>query len=338
MLSQKDNGQEVVVAAIKQFLNALNSNSNEAVDVSMLVAATSALALTNLDDWERLIRWELTTVSRVSKQLHWSLWSKPNPYFPWIDLCSGDGFKRENALKVLSGAAPNSFFFALAVRRLNDWVPEIRKAACDVLPLIAKASDPEIIVDVLFITLPHWDSWGRMGNVEKQVLMQILSLEKVRESFKQRLISATSGPMSSILSQVGRTEVLDHYLSDIAELAVQPSLRAKAYRCQFEGRFVWSEGKKWEWTDKSYCKGRFVTLLGERLICVSRPFIHSLKMAMVDRSPIVRRVAGEMLIRELENIGEQSIIFARMLASDPSPSVAERGRFALKAIGVGLER
>lgn len=335
MLQQNKYKQEIL-AAIKQFSNSVNSNGRVLADISMLVAATSKLPLTNLDIWERLIRWQLNTALQVSKQSHWKFWDKPKPSFPWIDLCHGDGFIREKALKNLSEAAPNSFFFALAVRRLNDWVPEIRKAACDALPLIAKASNPEIIVDVLFITLPYWDSWGRMGNAEKQVLMQIISLEEVATSLKKRLISATSGPMSSILAQVGRTDALDHSLIDIAESAIQPSLRAKAYRCQFEGRFVWSNGKKWLWTDKVYGQGKFIPSLEERPIPVLKPFMDNLKMATIDCSPIVRRVAGEMLIKELGNIGGEAIIFAKMLASDPSPSVAERGKFALKELGVFL--
>ncbi len=43
---------------------------------------------------------------------------------------------------------------------------------------------------------------------------------------------------------------------------------------------------------------------------------------------MVRRVAGELLIQHLESVGADSVNLAEQLASDPSPSVAERGRFA----------
>jgi hypothetical protein len=334
-MSQQKTREQDIIAAVKQFAKSANTNDRVVAGISLLVEATSTLPLTNLDNWERLIRWQLSAALRVYKS-SWEFGSEPYSSFAWIDLCSGDGFKRETALQTLSGAAPNSFFFALAVRRLNDWVPEIRRAACNTLPLIAKATDPEIIVDVLFITLPYWDSWGRMGDVEKQVLMQIITLEKVTECLKQRLISATSGPMSSVLTQIGRAGTLDHYLADIAQSAIQPSLRAKAYRCQFEGKFVWRDGNKWVWTDKVYGRGRYMPLLGERSIYVLTPFMENLTMAINDRSPIVRRVGGEMLIKELESIGEQAITLAKMLASDPSPSVSERGKFALKTIDTGL--
>lgn len=52
-------------------------------------------------------------------------------------------------------------------------------------------------------------------------------------------------------------------------------------------------------------------------------------MATTDRSPMVRRIAGEMLIKELNNIGDEAFNLANILASDRSPSVAERGRYAL---------
>ncbi|WP_025120684.1 MULTISPECIES: hypothetical protein [unclassified Serratia (in: enterobacteria)] len=336
-MSQQNTHEQEIIAAIKQFARSATSKGEALADISMLVAATSTLPLTNLDNWERLIRWQLAAALRVNKPSNEGISSEAPSSLAWIDLCSGDGFKREKALQTLSGAAPNSFYFALAVRRLNDWVPEIRKATCDVLPSIAKATDPEIIVDVLFITLPYWYSWGRMGDVERQVLLQVISLEKVTACLKQRLISATSGPMSSILTQIGRAKTLDNYLADIAQSAIQPSLRAKAYRCQFEGKFVWREGEKWVWTDKVYGRGRYMPLLGERAIDVLKPFMENLTMAINDRSPIVRRIAGEMLIKELDNIGEQASILAKILASDPSPSVSERGKFALKTLGVHVD-
>ena len=52
-------------------------------------------------------------------------------------------------------------------------------------------------------------------------------------------------------------------------------------------------------------------------------------MALADRSPIVRRVAGDLLIQQLEIVGTEAVNLAKLLASDDSPSVAERGRFAL---------
>ena len=38
---------------------------------------------------------------------------------------------------------------------------------------------------------------------------------------------------------------------------------------------------------------------------------------------------GEMLIKELDHIGDEAFRLAKILASDKSPSVSERGRYAL---------
>jgi hypothetical protein len=54
---------------------------------------------------------------------------------------------------------------------------------------------------------------------------------------------------------------------------------------------------------------------------------------MADRSPVVRRVAAEFLIRELPSLGDDALAFAQRLAADRNPTVAQRGRFALQRLG-----
>lgn len=320
--------EEKVLSALKKFAQSVNLESKVVADMSTLVDATTNLSLTNLDLWERLLRWRFSSELKSSMPHNSKFGTQPPRFLTWVDLCSEDGFKREKTLRTLSGAAPNGFFFAIAVRRLNDWVPQVREAAREKLPIIAKLTNPEFVVDVLCIMLPYWNSWGRMEDKDKQVLMEIASIEKVAHSLKSRILSVTAGPMTSVLSQMGRTEVLDPFLGEIAKKAIQPSVRAKSYRCLLEGKMVWCAGRHWEWTDKRYCKGHFKPILCERHLVFTSPFLETLKLAAIDRSSIVRRVAGEMLIRELENLDE-SLVLAQLLASDSSPSVAERGKFAL---------
>lgn len=47
---------------------------------------------------------------------------------------------------------------------------------------------------------------------------------------------------------------------------------------------------------------------------------------------MVRRVAAEFLIRDLQSLGERALALAQRLGADANPSVAERGRFALKQL------
>lgn len=330
IVHQRHDLEEQVISAVKAFAASINSGSKVVADMSLLVEVTSQLTLSNLDYWERLIRGEFSSALESTSQPKWKLWSKPSQFLTWLDLISWDGYKREKTLRTLTGGAPNSFFFALAFRRLNDWVPQVREAAKEKLPLIASASNPVHVVDALCATLSHWNSWGRIGNVEKNALLEIISSNAMGETLKLKIISSTSGPMALLFAQVGRTPVLDKFLSDVAENAVQPSVRAKAYRSQLEGKMVWVEGRKWEWTDIRYCKGGLKPIVAERTINIDAPFLEILNKSSTDRSPIVRRVAAEFLIREFDTLGEDSLRLANLFASDKSPSVAERGRFALK--------
>ena len=318
-----------VLAAVRRFLHSGIAGREAAEAMASLVAETSRLSLTNLDAWERKIRTELRAIEERSSPVRCKFWKRPAHFASWLDLCSGNGFERERILRALSEGAPNGFFCALALRRLNDWVPQVRAAAREHLLQIAKRSDPEYVVDALWNTLPHWISWGRTEDADRQVLTDLTSIEEVALALKSRIVGSTSGPATAILAQAGRAPVLDQWLSEIAEAAIQPSVRAKAYRCQLEGRMVWVVGRKWTWTDIRWCKGRFEPILGERSVSIGSPFLEILRMALVDRSPMVRRVAGELLIRHLESVGADSFALAKRLASDPSPSVAERGRFAL---------
>lgn len=329
-MPSEDSLQQEVITSVKKSLTFNNFYQRINPDISPFVAVTAKLPLKKLDDWERLIRWSIDSSLQSSTLKHIKFGAGLMGSLTWLDVCNADGFKREKALRSLSGAAPTPFLFALIVRKLNDWVAQVRGAARDILPVIAESTDSDIIVDVLFITLPYWNTWTRMGEAEKNILKKIILMEKIAESLKMRLISSNAGPVAAIFTQAGRTEALDPFLSEISEYAVQPALRAKAYRVQFERRFVWVEGMTSQWIDKVYGKKRRIPVLNERKICATRPFIEILEMATVDRSPMVRRIAGEMLIKELDHIGVEAFTLATLLASDTSASVAERGIYALK--------
>ena len=323
--------EEHVLSAVSEFASSLNSGRRVVANMAALVNATSCLPLSNLENWERLIRSALYQAV-ANKPSSWKFWAKPTPFLTWIDLCNGDGFKRERTLRTLSGSAPNRFFFAMAVRRLNDWVPQVRSAAHEQLPSIAIASNPEDVVDVLCAVFPHWSSWGRSESEGRKTLLAIASIEPVTYALKSRLISAAAGPLASILAQAGQIPLLDTHLSEIARSAIQPSVRAKAYKSLLEGKVVWLVGRKWEWTDIRYCKGHFKPVLHDRPLSVKVPFEETLRAASVDQSPLVRRIAGDALIRESETIGSVAFELATVLASDAHQSVAERGSFALKKL------
>lgn len=321
-----------VVSATKDFAYSINSSKKLVADMSSLVAETSKLPLVNLDYWERLIREEFSKALENTTQPKWKIWFKPSQQLTWLDLISWDGYRREKTLRAISGAAPNAFFLSLAIRRLNDWVPQVREAARDTLPLIVKKTPPEYVVNSLSLTLANWHSWGRIEEVDKQVLLEIITRQEVAEAFRAKLISTSSGPMPSLFSQLGRTSILDEFLDEIAELSIQPTVRAKAYRSQFEGRMFWVEGRKWVWTDIRYCEGKYKAIVSERKLSASTSPLDLINKSAKDRSPIVRRVAAEFLIQNLDELGDQAKSLADYFASDKSESVSDRGRFALKKL------
>lgn len=328
--------EEELRSAVRVFAQSIVSARGAVADMSPLIPATAHLPLSNLAYWERLIRDEFSlalrffggTAQKVS-------WPEPNRFLTWIDLGSWDGYVRERTLRTLSGPAPNSFFLALAARRLNDWVPQIRSAAREKIPALARASDPEHVSDVLCAMLPAWMSWGRMEDVDRQVVEMLLSVPQVSKLLRRRLIAAASGSMAIVLSQSARTPVLDEHLAEIAREAVQPSVRAVAYRTLLARKATWVAGRQWRWTDVRYCKGRLHNILAERPLPVPPPLLQTLESASTDRSSIVRRVAAEALVREATLLGDSALQLARRLAADASPSIAQRGAFVLQGLEVG---
>ena len=324
--------EQAVSCAVRKFAQTMGASSKVFADFSPVIEATCLLPLSNLEYWERLIRDEYYRSVAKSHESRWQLWSNKSPPITLIDLCSWDGRRRERALRTIGSQAPNRFFMALVLRRLNDWVPQVRTAAIELLPNLVEQSNTSDVADVIFFTLCHWSSWARIEGVGKEALLRALSDERVSHQVKIKLVSSPAGPLCSVLSQVGRTDCLDNSLVNIAHDAIQPTLRAKAYRCLFEKRISWVEGKRWEWTDIRYCEGRVKPVVSEREISVTTSFRLLLQNAANDNSSIVRRVAAEMLISNLEKSGEEASMFAQKFASDRSKAVAERGQYALRKL------
>lgn len=326
--------EDKVIVAVRSLALSVGSNREIIADMSALTEATSNLPLAHLNYWERLIRNEYSSASQPAHRQKWWNLKERSRLLTWVDVFSWDGFKREKTLRTLSGPVPNSFFFTLALRRFNDWVPQVREAAREKLPIIAEQSNPIHVVDGLCATLPNWESWGRMEDQDRQVLLAILTNDSTFNFLIDRIMTSTSGPMTTILSQIGRSSSVDMYLSGIAKNSIQPSVRGRAYRSQLEGKIKWLEGREWEWTDKQFCKGHIKPVVAERDLTVVPSFKETLSSASADRSSVVRRVAAEMLIRHIDSLGADSLVYARKFAADESPSVAERGDFALRHLGV----
>lgn len=325
--------EDKIKLALNELALSINSGSKTVSDNSLLIEVSSQIPVSNMEYWERFIREEYSTVLKSTEQPKWKIWSTPSPFLTWVDLCSWDGYRREKTLRTLTVNVPNRFLLALVFRRLNDWVPQVRLAARELLPRIINGSNPSHVVDAICFTLSHWSSWKRIEELDRKTLLEAISNKEFSNIVKEKIITATSGPVTLILAQASRTPILDSSYYQIAHKAIQPSVRAKAYRSLLDNKVTWIEGKKWVWTDIKYCKGRMKAIVSERDLSVTTPFLSTLQSAAIDNSSIVRRVAAEFLIKELGSLGDEAVKLAELFSKDKSTAVAERGAFALKKIG-----
>lgn len=331
-MPKTNSAQEKVIKTVRGFADALSSNRSVESGIAQLMDETAELPLTNINFLERFIRDEFEYALKQHAKIKWV---KPIAYpesFKWFSLISSNGHIRQRAMENIIGPAPNRFFLALALRRLNDWVFNVRAAAREKIPLLIEQSNPCDVADALCLTLINWHSWQRVKQLKRQLILDIITKDGIASKLKERIIFSTAGPMTALLSQIGRTKALDGYLLEIAKQAVQPAVRAQAYRWLFEEKAVWLEGRQWQWTNKAYGQGRYVAVVGEREITVKYPLLQLLNRCAEDPSSIVRRVAAEFLIRDIKSLGENAYSLAERFAADKSSAVSERGAFALRQL------
>lgn len=325
-------------------VSVLSSDLKEGVTADApLLSATGALPLLNLGRWEQVVRDELALAERPSstKRGGWLAFLSSNAssercplrrFLSWLDLASGNGYVRERVLRTLAGPAPNSFFFALAARRFNDWVPQVRSAARETIPMLARTSDPKHVADALYVLLATWTTWGRLEDSGKDVLAELVSIDDVAALLVDRISSAAMGPAATVFSQALRSAALDKHLNRVATKAVQPSVRAMAHRTLLLRKAVWLTAREWKWTDVRYCQGRMQNIFGERAVDSTLDLANALNLALADHSSIVRRVAAHALVREVDSLGDAALPWAHRLAADEYPSIAERGAFVVQRI------
>ena len=118
MLLQESLKQEVT-EAVKKSLTFDILYQRIRPDISAFVAATSQLPLKSLDDWERLIRWQIDSSFYASGYKRTGAEIQQVCSLRWLDLCHADGFRRERALRTLSVGAPNSFFICLSRQKVK---------------------------------------------------------------------------------------------------------------------------------------------------------------------------------------------------------------------------
>lgn len=332
-MDELDKHEQKLLSFVRVIVEYSACGKDFSVAFNNFLRATEALNAKDIVKWELLIRNEIGQALRSRNVITGRYYYKPQRFVvPWIDLFSWDGFRRERALRVMTGPAPNEFLFSMLLRRLNDWVPQVRNAASDAILAYGRDTKPQILAKTLFDLLPNHLSWGRITQQQRNLIFDLTELPEVFSILVERVTNASSGPAANILSQLGRRPSIDRYLEAIARDAVQPTVRARAYKFLLEREAQWFAGRKWVWTDKRYGEGRHVPNLGSRKIDIETNFTYILEAAVNDCSPSVRRVAGTVIIANRNSLGTLAKTLALQLSKDSYPSVSERGQFALDKI------
>ena len=319
-----------IVRLLAENRKTLQSDRKNLIDFFEL---TKCLPVENLDQYERAIRQEINFSEHRTSLFRGLLSSRKHRFIiPWLDLCNFDGYRRENALRIPSDGAPNAFLFAIMLRRLNDWVPEVRSAAIENIPTIAAKTNPEIIIAALWGILPNLTSWGRIPKREMETLLSLTDTPQVVTKIVTTIEKSSAGPAVFVLSQLSRNNNVDEFLPRLATSSIQPAVRAKIYKWLIDRKVIWLEGKRWVWIDRMYCKGGYEPFHGERVLLCETPVRELIAQAATDQSAFVRRVAASALIAHRKSIGHEGVEIATVLSQDRYPSVAERGQFFLSKL------
>ena len=259
----------------------------------------------------------------------------PRPLLPWYDLVSFDGFRRHAAIReldgeALDGGAPNAFALLLLVRRLNDWVPQVRAVARNVVPRAFDASSFEDRYAVLSHVLARLTDWGRLGDAERAVVDELVRRPQFAREVCSRAESVTAGPIKRILQASARSRLIDTSFDRLSRDAVMPSIRAFATQALLTGRVEWPVGWERRWIDRYAGDYRLVPRIESRDITIEPDCLVVLRRAARDESAAVRRVASEVLAARRRTLDEAALAVARQLTGDSWPSIAHRARFAIE--------
>ncbi|MBM1173004.1 hypothetical protein [Microvirga arabica] len=243
-------------------------------------------------------------------------------------LFHGSGYLREAALKALDGPLESPFLFTCVAYRLNDWVKEVRQEALACAERAFPQTSPDIVAKAAFILLARVRDWHRWSE-EAVILEETFSRPDVMECLASLLVTAATGPVGKALTFALRHQEMDHYLLQIFQAAIQPSVRALALRTLIEGRALWPEGLRKEWIDKSMGRFKLAVAYGERPIARPASLDSLIVQGAADQAAMVRRVAADGLVRYRASLNEVDQL-TQKFAVDRSASVRERAIFILK--------
>lgn len=236
-----------------------------------------------------------------------------------IDAFSRNGHIREAALGRISGPLPTAFYLATVAYRMNDWVAQVRAAAINCAYRTFSTTTSAVVVKATPLLLGQRWQWGRW-TIGQSMIDSLLGRREVVDGLFRGM---EGGPTAQLFKQALRSDRNDDRLLEFATEAASPQVRSIAMKALIEGKVQWVEGHQWVSIDKLYNKWRRRPLMQERALEPSLPVADILELAATDRSPVVRKVAADGLIRLRRQLPNTQQV-ALLLRDDKSRAIRER--------------
>ena len=270
--------------------------------------------------------------SLVDKLLSWPSTEREllirNPDYAWLFLFHPDGHVRQAALRSVDAPPRSAFFLAALAWRLNDWVEPVREAARRCVERISAEVPAAVAADTAAYLLERRLVWGRWRD-EANALDRIFVRDDVLAALAMQLQKRPTGSLGICLGNALRYPGIDQHLPQLAATAIQPAVRAIAYRCLISGKARWPVGFEWAWIDKVYGLRRRVPTLETRDVRRDRPAADFVEAGIRDKSPFVRKIVADAMIAARSQIPSEEKLVAQ-LAADRSSSVRSRADFPLR--------
>ncbi|WP_157738864.1 hypothetical protein [Labrenzia sp. VG12] len=153
------------------------------------------------------------------------------------------GFVREIALRHVR-SIDSAFEFALVLRRMNDWVPEVRSAAVELVErsLFSETADTKSVratVSGCLELLLSANELGRADSVSRRVLDRLLTDTGCLDELSANLMSGRQNSAPKLLKQALKRALVVEHLPGLALGARHPAVRRVALKALLDGRFVW---------------------------------------------------------------------------------------------------
>lgn len=255
------------------------------------------------------------------------------PRLEFLFLFHPNGHLREAALNKLTDI-PSPFFVSALALRLNDWAFQVRRAARRCVDRTLRETSATVVAEAALYLLEQSREWAR-GQQDVRLLDEVFARPDVTEALIGLVLSEQDSRVTRALDIALVTDVLDDRLQTIAREAFSPAVRAIALRTLIDGEARRKVGYERLWVDKTFNLTRRVPRFETRTINRALSIADAIALAAVDRSPVVRRMAAEALVRHRRELPNTAALLD-LLSNDSSPAVLQRVRFVAEELGLEL--